>query len=140
MRTTFKRSAKLVVLELHFRNNSQAWVTAVKVDATFVVFDCGNYVRIGIRHRERQTLFLSSLIDIRSCKDPAYGGLWTAFHVFAIADAVQRLPLIESSLLTKRKSTFDEPRRPSKRSKPHDSTENLASIDKVGLRVRFLCR
>ncbi|KAF8871801.1 hypothetical protein CPB85DRAFT_1513370 [Mucidula mucida] len=109
----------------------KAWVTAVKVDATFVVFDCGNQIRIGIRHRERQTLFLSSLIDIRSCKNPAYGGLWTALHVFAIADAIQRLPLIESSLLTKRKSTFDEPRRPSKRLKPDDSAGDLASIDQT---------
>ncbi|KAF9012785.1 hypothetical protein BDZ89DRAFT_1077365 [Hymenopellis radicata] len=109
----------------------KAWVTAVKVDATFIIFDCGNFIRIGIRHRERQTLLLSSLIDIRSCKDPAYGGLWTAFHVFAIADAVQRLPLIENSLLTKRKSTFDEPRRPSKRLKPDDGAADMSSIDKT---------
>ncbi|KAF9018780.1 hypothetical protein BDZ89DRAFT_1139757 [Hymenopellis radicata] len=110
----------------------KAWVTAVKVDATFVVFDCGNYIRIGIRHRERQTLFLSSLIDIRSCKGPAYGGLWTAFHVFAIADAVQRVPLIENSLLAKRKSTFDEPTgRPSKRLKADDGAADMSSIDKT---------
>ncbi|KAF9018792.1 hypothetical protein BDZ89DRAFT_337546 [Hymenopellis radicata] len=112
-------------------NSSQAWVTAVKVDATFVIFDCGNYIRIGIRHRERQTLFLSSLIDVRSCKGPAYGGLWTAFHVFAIADAVQRVPLIENSLLAKRKSTFDEPRRPSKRLKADDGAADMSSIDKT---------
>ncbi|KAF9040205.1 hypothetical protein BDZ89DRAFT_1060621 [Hymenopellis radicata] len=109
----------------------KAWVTAVKVDATFVIFDCGNFIRMGIRHRERQTLFLSSLIDIRSCKDPAYGGLWTAFHVFAIADAVQRVRLIENSLLTKRKSTFDEPRRPSKRLKADDGAADMSSIDKT---------
>ncbi|KAF9012798.1 hypothetical protein BDZ89DRAFT_1077380, partial [Hymenopellis radicata] len=111
----------------------KAWVTAVKVDATFIVFDCGNFIRIGIRHRERETLLLSSLIDICSCKDPAYGGLWTAFHVFAIADAVQRLPLIESSLLTKRKSTFDEPRRPSKRLKADDGAADISSIDKTNM-------
>ncbi|KAF9018786.1 hypothetical protein BDZ89DRAFT_1139761 [Hymenopellis radicata] len=109
----------------------KAWVTAVKVDATFVIFDCGNYIRIGIRHRERQTLFLSSLLDIRSCKGPAYGGLWAAFHVFAIADAVQRVPLIENSLLAKRKSTFDEPRRPSKRLKADDGAADMSSIDKT---------
>ncbi|KAF9040185.1 hypothetical protein BDZ89DRAFT_1060594 [Hymenopellis radicata] len=109
----------------------KAWVTAVKVDATFIVFDCGNYIRIGIRHRERQTLFLSSLIDIRSCKGPAHGGLWTAFHAFAIADAVQRVPLIENSLLTKRKSTFDAPRRPSKRLRADDGTADMSSIDKT---------
>ncbi|KAF8878710.1 hypothetical protein CPB85DRAFT_1498587 [Mucidula mucida] len=51
----------------------KAWVHAVKTDTTVIVFDCGNFIRIGIRHRERQTLFLSNLIDIRTCKDPAYG-------------------------------------------------------------------
>ncbi len=125
-RTIFKRS-DLVVLELQFLDYLPAWVTAVKVDATFVVFDCGNYVRISIRLRERQTLFLASLIDIRSCKDAGYGGPWTAFDVFAIADAIKRVPLVESSHLTKRNSTFDELRRSSKRLKRGD----LASIDRV---------
>ncbi len=96
-------------------------------------------MRIGIRHRERQTLYLSALIDIHSGKDPAYGGLWTAFHVFAVADAVQRVPLIESALLTKRKSTFDEPRRPSKRLKADESAANMeSSIDEVGLEFFML--
>ncbi|KAF8906450.1 hypothetical protein CPB85DRAFT_1456625 [Mucidula mucida] len=115
------------IQKLQFLDYLPAWVTAVKVDATFVVFDCGNYVRISIRLRERQTLFLASLIDIRSCKDAGYGGPWTAFDVFAIADAIERVPLVESSHLTKRKSTFDELRRSSKRLKRGD----LASIDRT---------
>ncbi|KAF8901758.1 hypothetical protein CPB85DRAFT_1323007 [Mucidula mucida] len=52
----------------------KAWVTAVKVDASTLIFDCGNFVRIGVRHRETQTLYLSDMIDIRSCKEPSYGG------------------------------------------------------------------
>ncbi|KAF8871800.1 hypothetical protein CPB85DRAFT_1513369 [Mucidula mucida] len=97
-----------------------AWVHAVKTDTTVIVFDCGNFIRIGIRHRERQTLFLSNLIDIRTCKDPAYGGLWTSLQVAAALDALQRLPLLENVASSKRKATFDEPQRQIKRRK-HDA-------------------
>ncbi|KAF9018399.1 hypothetical protein BDZ89DRAFT_1073913 [Hymenopellis radicata] len=65
----------------------KAWVAAVKTDASLIIFDCGNFVRIGIRHRELQTLFLSNLIDICSCKDPSYGELWTALHIAVASDA-----------------------------------------------------
>ncbi|KAF8891165.1 hypothetical protein CPB85DRAFT_1441057 [Mucidula mucida] len=113
----------------------KAWVAAVRNDATAVLFDCGNFLRIGIRHRERQTLYLSSLIDIRTCKDPTYGGIWTALHVAIAADAVQRLPLLENTVLGKRKSTFElEPHCPIKAAKTHNPTsaqEELLSIDKA---------
>ncbi|KAF9040223.1 hypothetical protein BDZ89DRAFT_1129141 [Hymenopellis radicata] len=95
----------------------KAWVHAVRIDATAVIFDCGNFLRIGIRHRKSQTLFLSSLIDIRTCKDPSYGSLWTALHIAIASDAVKRLPLLENALLGKRKSTYDEPQRARKKSK-----------------------
>ncbi|KAF8892859.1 hypothetical protein CPB85DRAFT_229749 [Mucidula mucida] len=95
----------------------KAWVHAVRIDATAVIFDCGNFVRIGIRHRKRQTLYLSSLIDIRTCKDPSYGSLWTALHIALASDAMKRLPLLENTLLGKRKSMFDEPQRVRKKSK-----------------------
>ncbi|KAF8201907.1 hypothetical protein K438DRAFT_1758174 [Mycena galopus ATCC 62051] len=42
---------------------------AVEKDSTLIVFNCGNYERIGVRHRETQTLYLSDLIDV-PCKDP----------------------------------------------------------------------
>ncbi|KAF8892863.1 hypothetical protein CPB85DRAFT_1566070 [Mucidula mucida] len=77
----------------------KAWVHAVRIDATAVIFDCGNFVRIGIRHRKRQMLYLSSLIDIRTCKDPSYGSLWTALHIALASDAMKRLPLLENTLL-----------------------------------------
>ncbi|KAF9040219.1 hypothetical protein BDZ89DRAFT_1060638 [Hymenopellis radicata] len=113
----------------------KAWVAAVRNDATAIIFDCGNFLRIGVRHRERQTLFLSSLIDIRTCKDPSYGGLWTALHVAIASDAMQRLPLLENALLGKRKSTVElEPHRPSKASKiddPPSGGEELLLIDKA---------
>ncbi|KAF8901798.1 hypothetical protein CPB85DRAFT_1322794, partial [Mucidula mucida] len=83
----------------------KAWVAAVKIDASLILFDCGNFVRIGIRHRELQTLFLSDLIDICSCKDPSYGELWTALHIAVASDAVQRALQLENPRLGKRKQT-----------------------------------
>ncbi|KAF8905902.1 hypothetical protein CPB85DRAFT_903548 [Mucidula mucida] len=35
----------------------RAWVNAVRYDTTFIVFDCGNFARIGIRQREPKHLF-----------------------------------------------------------------------------------
>ncbi|CAA7265524.1 unnamed protein product [Cyclocybe aegerita] len=39
------------------------WARATLKDATFIIFNCGSHERVGIRHRETQTLFLSEPID-----------------------------------------------------------------------------
>ncbi|KAF8901769.1 hypothetical protein CPB85DRAFT_1323037 [Mucidula mucida] len=113
----------------------KAWVTAVKVDASTLIFDCGNFVRIGVRHRETQTLYLSDMIDIRSCKEPSYGGLMVALDMAVTFDALQRLPLLENDVLGKRKTTLPAQGRRSKRRKT--STTRLVPsikdlIDTIG--------
>lgn len=50
-------------------------------------------MRIGIRHREQQTLYISELIDTQS-EDLAHGRLWLGLHITAIYDALERLPLL----------------------------------------------
>ncbi|KAF8918542.1 hypothetical protein CPB85DRAFT_1249375 [Mucidula mucida] len=111
----------------------KAWVASVKLDTTILTFDCGNFLRFGIRHRQSQTLFLSDLIDIRSCKEPAYGGLLLALDVAAAFDAVNRLPLLESHSLGKRKSTADS-NRPSLSG---DTTSYIASFKAVAVFFRL---
>ncbi|KAF8969014.1 hypothetical protein BDZ97DRAFT_302490 [Flammula alnicola] len=83
-----------------------AWIRAVVNDATFIIFNCGKYERIGVRHRASQTLFLSGLINSITCRNPAYGklhvGLQTA--IINIQDALDRQklrskPLISPSVL-----------------------------------------
>ncbi|KIM39093.1 hypothetical protein M413DRAFT_29660 [Hebeloma cylindrosporum] len=59
-------------------------------DATFIIFHCGDRERIGIRHRESQTLYLSELIDTTACKDPPYGTIQVGLHLAIIQDALQR--------------------------------------------------
>ncbi|KAG6876996.1 hypothetical protein C0993_011195 [Termitomyces sp. T159_Od127] len=63
----------------------------VEHDTTFIVFHCGNYERIGFRHRESQTLFISSLIDIHNCSNPAYGELQAGLYVSIVQDAINRV-------------------------------------------------
>ncbi|KAF8954477.1 hypothetical protein BDZ97DRAFT_1864931 [Flammula alnicola] len=67
-----------------------AWTQAAVNDATFIVFNCGNYERIGIRHRRSQTLFLSDLINPTTCQNPAYGKLHIGLHAAVIADVLER--------------------------------------------------
>ncbi len=80
-----------------------------------IVFDCGHFIRLGVRHRRLQTLFLSELIDIRHCYAPAYGRLWTSMHVAVVYDALQRLPELETVAELKRKAAEPDNVPPPKR-------------------------
>ena len=62
----------------------------MKNDATFIVFNCGDSERIGIRDRKTQTLYLSELIDPINCQDPIYGKLHLGLHLAIIQDLIQR--------------------------------------------------
>jgi len=57
---TFTRLCNMHVRSLplyHARANPlQAWGRAVLHDATFIIFNCGVYERIGVHHRASQTL------------------------------------------------------------------------------------
>ncbi|TFK67762.1 hypothetical protein BDN72DRAFT_960743 [Pluteus cervinus] len=67
-----------------------AWHRAVTRDATIIVFHCGNYERIGIRHRATQTLILSDLIEVSKCQDPGYGKIHVGLMLAAVQDALDR--------------------------------------------------
>ncbi|KAF9556381.1 hypothetical protein CPC08DRAFT_820517 [Agrocybe pediades] len=68
-----------------------AWARAVDTDSTFIIFNCGLYERIGIRHRESQTLYISPLIEPINSRNPSYGKLHVGLHVAIIQDLLQRL-------------------------------------------------
>ncbi|KAF9556378.1 kinase-like protein [Agrocybe pediades] len=67
-----------------------AWAKAVEFDSTFIVFNCGLYERIGVRHRESQTLYLSPLIEPVNSRNPSYGKLHVGLHVAIIQDLLER--------------------------------------------------
>ncbi|KAG6834230.1 hypothetical protein H0H93_011034 [Arthromyces matolae] len=67
----------------------RAWVRSVNDDTTFIIFQCGNFERIGFRHRESQTLFISNLIDVPTC--PSYGRLQVGLYLAILQDAIDRL-------------------------------------------------
>ncbi|KAJ7088898.1 hypothetical protein B0H15DRAFT_288811 [Mycena belliarum] len=67
-----------------------AWCHAVRTDATIIVFHCGTLERIGVRHRQTQTLYLSDLIDVNDCKDPGYVKLHVGLYATLIQDSIDR--------------------------------------------------
>ncbi|TFK58178.1 hypothetical protein BDN72DRAFT_884279 [Pluteus cervinus] len=66
-----------------------AWQLAVRNDATVIVFNCGNYERVGIRHRATQTLYLSKMIDISRFR-PSYAKLHLGLQMSIVKDVLDR--------------------------------------------------
>ncbi|KNZ73735.1 hypothetical protein J132_10003 [Termitomyces sp. J132] len=91
----------------------RAWAQSVEHDTTFIVFHCGNFERIGFRHRESQTLFVSSLIDVHNCSDPSYGRLQAGLYLSIVQDAINR---------TKRQDELDNAK-PKSRKRRRDPSE-----------------
>ncbi|PPQ86191.1 hypothetical protein CVT25_006934 [Psilocybe cyanescens] len=89
--------------ELQYRVNAhhfiqKAWARAVETDATFIVFSCGRLERIGIRHRESQTLYLSDLINPAQWKDPGYCQMHLGLVLAATKDRMAMLDQKEISV------------------------------------------
>ncbi len=84
---------------------------AVDFDSTVIVFDCGNYFRVGIRHRKTQTLYISDLVEASSRTDPAYGKVMTAINLAIIRDAMDRTPLLDPSLHKNKPSSHSTSRK-----------------------------
>ncbi|KAK0231423.1 hypothetical protein IW262DRAFT_481793 [Armillaria fumosa] len=97
----------------------RAWVQAVNFDSTIIVFDCGNYFRVGVRHRKTQTLYISDLVDASST-DPAYGKVITAINLAIIRDAMDRTPLLDPSLRKNKPSSHSASRK-----RPHGRDDTV---------------
>ncbi|KAJ3515656.1 hypothetical protein NLJ89_g1624 [Agrocybe chaxingu] len=67
-----------------------AWARAVLTDSTFIIFHCGRYERIGIRHRKTQTLYLSELVDTVLSSDPTYRTLHIGLYIAILKDLLDR--------------------------------------------------
>ncbi|KAG6897704.1 hypothetical protein C0992_012173 [Termitomyces sp. T32_za158] len=67
-----------------------AWTRAVQKDSSFLILHCGTFERIAFRHRSSQTLFISDLIDVARCKDPAYGHVQIGLFLSIIEDVRDR--------------------------------------------------
>ncbi|KAK0231419.1 hypothetical protein IW262DRAFT_1344025 [Armillaria fumosa] len=77
----------------------RAWARAVHSDSTFIIFDCGNFLRVGVRRRKTQTLYISELVDVRDCSNPPFGKLMVAINAAILRDAVDRAPLLDPTLI-----------------------------------------
>ena len=79
-------------------------------DATLIIFNCGNYERIGFRCRKNQTLYLSDLVDVCAGSNPRYGQLQIGLYMIILQDALERVRSIKnksSRTATKRKRSDD---------------------------------
>ncbi|KAF9038305.1 hypothetical protein BDZ89DRAFT_1157159 [Hymenopellis radicata] len=92
----------------------RAWANAVRVDSSVIIFDCGTALRVGIRHRATQTLFLTELLDLATSENPTFGKFYTGLHLAAAHDSLKRLPL---KMNRKRPRDGDEYHLPVKRRK-----------------------
>lgn len=63
---------------------------------SIIVFYCGNFERIGIRHRESQTLYLSPIIDPARC-ELAYGKMHVGLSIAAYQDTLDRFEQLRAS-------------------------------------------
>ncbi|KAH9474859.1 hypothetical protein JR316_0013327 [Psilocybe cubensis] len=88
---------KRIVAPLRRNNGGESkyrinvWANAVETDATFIVFTCGRQERIGIRHRQSQTLYLSDPIDPVQMKEPGYRQMHLGLTIAAIKDRLAML-------------------------------------------------
>lgn len=113
--------------QLLYRPLSQAWGESTRKDTTMIVFKAGNLERIGIRHRESQTLYISELIHADTCKDPGYGKLHIGLYMAALADTMNRLDQGSTST-TKGKGATNDRARSKKRALPLDKDSPAASV------------
>ncbi|KAJ6467969.1 hypothetical protein C8R47DRAFT_1152100 [Mycena vitilis] len=79
---------------LHFVQ--QTWAEGVRHDATFLVFQAGNYEIVGFRHRAEQTLYLSELIEPH--KEESYGQLATGLYIAIFREAKKRAEMLSLSI------------------------------------------
>ncbi|KAJ7321827.1 hypothetical protein DFH08DRAFT_1085720 [Mycena albidolilacea] len=80
-------------------------------------FNCGNYGRIGARHRETRTLYLSDLIDVTSCKDPEYLKIHAGCYISLTLDEISRTAALADVTSQKRPHTDAQTTDKSKRRK-----------------------
>lgn len=72
---------------------------------SFIVFSCGRSERIGIRHRETQTLYLSDLIDPTCIKE--YGQMHLGLVLAAVKDQLDKTDMKAEPKARSRKRARD---------------------------------
>ncbi|TFK67759.1 hypothetical protein BDN72DRAFT_842608 [Pluteus cervinus] len=95
------------------------WHRSVAENTTLILISCGNYERIGIRHRASQTLLLSELLDISRFDKPSYGQVHFGLFLSAISDALDR-----------HEQTYIRPP-PAKRSTPDTESRDLRRSKRI---------
>ncbi|KIM34820.1 hypothetical protein M413DRAFT_391409 [Hebeloma cylindrosporum] len=120
-----------------------AWAKAVVNDSTFIILHCGRYERIGIRHRETQTLYLSGLIDPINTQDPRYRKLQIALHIAIVQDVLERHEITAASGSRAKRSAEEindetdaaPPKKRRKGSSKNDTTRPVMNARRLNLEI-----
>ncbi|KAJ3515650.1 hypothetical protein NLJ89_g1626 [Agrocybe chaxingu] len=139
-RTGTRRSGRRAYVPSATQHIQHAWSRAVQTDSTFIIFHCGRYERIGIRHRKTQTLYLSELVDTVLSSDPTYRALHIGLYLAIVKDLLDRKtsPPVESALedgAKRRRGSRPEDGIQRKRQKLNSETtegRNLPGASKIG--------
>ena len=145
--TTFVKHVSKVFRIFTTMLSLQSWTRSVMDDTTFIVFHCGKYERIGVRHRETGTLFLSNLVDVHSCRDPRYSKIQAGVYLLLIRDLMGRARAFrtvaqKSSIVEgKAQGESDESRQIKKRPKTRSVTTSVEKEKAVrGFEYHFISR
>jgi len=82
-----------------------------------MVINAGLYEVIGLRHRARQTLYLSDIIEVPKSA-LAYGKLHTGLYLAALKDALDRARQLKKVMISESRYNYLYSRK-----YPHDKTE-----------------
>ncbi|KAF7309356.1 Protein kinase domain-containing protein [Mycena indigotica] len=106
-----------------------AWARATENNSSLIVFNCGNYERICVRHRETQTLFISPVFDVTACKDPGYIQLQVGTYTAMTLDAIARAKEAKRTPAPIRRS-------PRKRRNPDPTDSRAKKRQKMSIKTR----
>ncbi|CAA7265523.1 unnamed protein product [Cyclocybe aegerita] len=85
------------------------WSQATFDDCSFIIFNCGRWERIGIRHRATQTLYLPGLINPARIQGPHYRKMHLGLHIAIVQDAFARQQISNELTLKEGRKRSIEP-------------------------------
>ncbi|PPQ87433.1 hypothetical protein CVT24_001383, partial [Panaeolus cyanescens] len=103
--------------------SQRIWTKMVSIDATFCAISCGTKERIGVRHRESNSLFFSDIIEPSA---EGYGAIHVALYCAIIKDAMGRAYSEEEDSDEDKMMVDDTNSNPSVRSQSENEQEDEA--------------
>nr|GAT53749.1 predicted protein [Mycena chlorophos] len=112
-----------------------AWARAVETDSSIIVFNCGHFERICVRHRETQTLYMSPMYNVSTC-ERGYIRLHVGLYLALLRDEIERFKALENRISNPVHNTTKPHKNPRKRSAPEDAVGPAVKRAKMSSKKR----